>query len=420
MLRGTALSAARAVAVLRRVAPALAALAFAATLSTASVSATDAVSRKVVIVVGPSAGATDSYIARGREYATLARSLGATVVEIYSPRATWSRVSSAATGAAVLVYLGHGNGFPSPYSSLLNGATQDGLGLNPVDGTGYTAPVKYYGESVVGSSIRLAANSVVLLNHLCYASGSSEPGKGEPTWDVARQRVDNFAAGFIRAGARAVIADAHHPLGYELRLALSSGANFVAAWRKSPLAQGHERSFASKRSAGFTNYLDPDGTSTGFYRALTTTAGFATGSSPATVVAAAPLGAKASTAARVRSAPTTAGRVLTTLPVGQAVRVTAAFVGDSGGRTWAPVQTPNGQRGYVAAWLLRIAGTAVPTTDVVLRSGPSAAARAVATLSAGIRVTVSGSVADSSYRVWLAVRTSSGVAGYVPAWRMRP
>ena len=49
--------------------------------------------------------------------------------------------------------------------------------------------------------IELAKNAVVLLNHLCYASGNTEPGLPEGTLDQARQRVDNFAAGFIAAGA---------------------------------------------------------------------------------------------------------------------------------------------------------------------------------------------------------------------------
>ena len=47
----------------------------------------------------------------------------------------------------------------------------------------------------------------MILNHLCYSAGSSETGNPEPTIAVAKQRVDNFASGFLRAGARAVLAD---------------------------------------------------------------------------------------------------------------------------------------------------------------------------------------------------------------------
>ena len=67
-------------------------------------------SMKVVIVVGPVGSSTANYIYNARKYASQARSYGATVVEIYSPNATWSRVRTAAQGANVLIYLGHGNG----------------------------------------------------------------------------------------------------------------------------------------------------------------------------------------------------------------------------------------------------------------------------------------------------------------------
>ena len=75
-----------------------------------------AASHKVVIVVGPVGSATSNYKDSARRLASQARSYGASVVEIYSPNATWSRVSSAAKGANVLIYLGHGNGWPSPYA----------------------------------------------------------------------------------------------------------------------------------------------------------------------------------------------------------------------------------------------------------------------------------------------------------------
>ena len=64
----------------------------------------------------------------------------------------------------------------------------------------------YYGETSIANEIRFAKNAIVLLNHLCYSAGSSETGDPEPTIPVARERVDNFASGFIKAGARAVIA----------------------------------------------------------------------------------------------------------------------------------------------------------------------------------------------------------------------
>ena len=47
-----------------------------------------------------------------------------------------------------------------------------------------------------------------MFRHLCYASGNSEPGLPEGSTSDAIQRVDNYAAGFLRAGAKAVVAEA--------------------------------------------------------------------------------------------------------------------------------------------------------------------------------------------------------------------
>ncbi len=72
---------------------------------------------KVVVVAGPVESSTAKYVANAQRYAAQARSYGATVIEIYSPNATWARVKAAAQGANVLIYLGHGNGSPNPYGA---------------------------------------------------------------------------------------------------------------------------------------------------------------------------------------------------------------------------------------------------------------------------------------------------------------
>src|SRR6188508_3867404 len=84
---------------------------------------------KVVVVVGPAGSNTGNYIYNAKKYATIARGYGAKVVEIYSPNATWTRVRDALQGANLLIYLGHGNGWPSPYGPFQKN-TKDGLGLN--------------------------------------------------------------------------------------------------------------------------------------------------------------------------------------------------------------------------------------------------------------------------------------------------
>jgi hypothetical protein len=160
---------------------------------------------KVVVIVGPVGSNTASYKDNARRYASQARSYGASVTEIYSPNATWSRVKAAAQGANVLIYLGHGNGSPSPYGAFSK-YTKDGFGLNRTAGAG-NYNTKYWGEYYVYSQIHLAPNAVVILNRLCYASGNSEWGMANPTKTVAKTRVQNYASGFLRAGARAIFAE---------------------------------------------------------------------------------------------------------------------------------------------------------------------------------------------------------------------
>ena len=72
---------------------------------------------KVVIIVGPTGFLTDSYRSSADGIASAAESAGAQVEKVYSPKATWANVRAAVEGANIIVYLGHGNGFPNPYSS---------------------------------------------------------------------------------------------------------------------------------------------------------------------------------------------------------------------------------------------------------------------------------------------------------------
>jgi hypothetical protein len=160
---------------------------------------------KVVVVVGPVGSKTAEYIREGRALAAAARSYGASVTEIYSPNATWTRVRDAAQGAKLFIYLGHGNGWPSPYAPFRS-SSKNGLGLNRSANAGHSN-TQYYGESHIAQYIRFAPYAVVILNRLCYASGNSEWGTANPTRTTAIQRVDNYGYGFFKAGAKAVFAE---------------------------------------------------------------------------------------------------------------------------------------------------------------------------------------------------------------------
>jgi hypothetical protein len=216
----------------------------------------EAAGKKVVIVVGPTHSQTASYIDRGKRLAAQARSYGATVYEIYSPYATWSKVQKIAQGANVLIYLGHGNGWPSPYGPFQR-YTKDGMGLNATSGNGHNN-TKYYGEYYIDRYINLAPNAVVVLNHLCYASGNSEPGQPLPTVSTAIKRVDNYGAGFLNTNAKAVFAEGKSSAGFVLYGLFKTNRTMLQIFYSSSAAtRTYAFSFKSTRHPGAVGALDP-------------------------------------------------------------------------------------------------------------------------------------------------------------------
>jgi hypothetical protein len=215
-----------------------------------------AVGPKVVIVVGPAHSATADYISNARALARYARKLGASVYEIYSPNATWTRVKAAAQGAKLFIYLGHGNGWPSPYGPF-QPYTKDGIGLNASAGHGH-ANVKYWGEYYINRYINFAPNAVVILNRLCYASGNSEWGTRNPTRTTAMRRVDNYGAGFLRANARAVFADGLHRPYYVIYSLLRTNRTMGQIfWSASSAKRTYATTFNSSRTPRMRAVLDP-------------------------------------------------------------------------------------------------------------------------------------------------------------------
>jgi len=221
---------------------------------------------KVVIIVGATEGTTSKYRSNADAAYAEAIKYSTNVVKVYSPNATWSKVKSVTTGASVVIYMGHGNGWPSPYVYDPKYTTKDGFGLNATAGNG-DSNLKYYGEPSV-STLDLAPNAVILLHHLCYASGNSEPQNAEPTKSVAKQRVDNYGAGFLKAGAGVVIADGHSGPEAYLQALFTTDQSLSDLWRTQPNYHGNEFSFPSVRTSGKTALMDLETATSGYYRSF--------------------------------------------------------------------------------------------------------------------------------------------------------
>ncbi len=237
-----------------------------------------AVAPKVAIIVGPAGTQTSTNLSWGRAAATEARRYTSNVVTVFSPRATWTKVKAAMEGASLVVYIGRGRGFPSPYSSKLNQVSEDGLGLNPRENHGSTA-IKFYGEKYI-RTVNLSAHAVVVLSRAAYASGGSEPGQSAPSLTVARKRISNYAAGFLYAGAGAVIADQfHYPLTY-IRGVFTKNMSVDRMWRNASGNYDHVKTFSSTRGHSWVGRTDTKSSSSGFYRSI---AGHPTSTSTAEV-----------------------------------------------------------------------------------------------------------------------------------------
>ena len=102
-------------------------------------------SAKVVIIVGATHGDTSRYRNIADSAYAEAIQWSSNVVKVYSPNATWAAVKPALQGASVVVYLGHGNGWPSPYTYDPAFTTKNGLGLNSAANSGDNNTT-YYGE----------------------------------------------------------------------------------------------------------------------------------------------------------------------------------------------------------------------------------------------------------------------------------
>jgi len=192
--------------------------------------------QKVVIIVGPTGALTDNYRSKGDSIYATAVAAGATAVKVYSPNATWANVKAAVNGANIIVYLGHGNGFPNPYGTTELPDRHNGWGLNRTttngDGDNWSSTMVYCGEKVLrglltpsddaarltycggtaNDGITPAPNWVMIYSNACYAPGASEGSdpQGPATESKAFQHVRNYSFPGLSIGAGAYFATDMH------------------------------------------------------------------------------------------------------------------------------------------------------------------------------------------------------------------
>ena len=190
-----------------------AALAFAGGILAASPTPARAAAPKVAIIVGPvGATLTPKYIEWANATASAATAAGATVAKAYSPKATAASVLAAVAGANVVVYYGHGSGFPNPYSSTLDPNTVNGWGLQGPNAKGThedswsNGTLKYYGEAWIAANARPAAGFVMIYANACYAPGASEGWDTPASESVAKARVGYYSRAPLNMGAGAYFA----------------------------------------------------------------------------------------------------------------------------------------------------------------------------------------------------------------------
>ncbi|MEX1297177.1 MAG: FlgD immunoglobulin-like domain containing protein [Candidatus Limnocylindrales bacterium] len=284
--------------------------------------------KKAVIVAGPVHSLTAKYKAYAKDIADAAEAQGMETIRIFHPYAPAKRVRNQAQGADLFVYVGHGNGWPSPYGPFQED-TKNGLGLDPLDKEKRSPnTVIYKGANWLRDNLELAPNAVVILSHLSYASGNASSGMPIPTRSVAVQRVDNFANGFLSIGARVVWALGWQP-GADIVDALHTedatmDAVFQTRYREPVNPRngwiGHDPGYYdSERIPGARIHIDPH-PSEGYLRGVT--------------------GDLAFTTTAWRDA--TAQPPDTTAPVVSELRVSQAPGTISTASSSAPVFTPNG------------------------------------------------------------------------------
>jgi len=167
---------------------------------------------KVAIIVGPVGDLTPLYLRLAEDAAAAAEAAGADVARAYSPEATPANVLEAVEDANIVIYYGHGTGFPNPYSSYLNPASYNGWGLQGPRARGThedsfaNGTLKYYGEEWIAANAKPAPGFIMIYSNTCYAPGAGEGKDGPATPAQAQERVGYYSRAPLTMGASAYFA----------------------------------------------------------------------------------------------------------------------------------------------------------------------------------------------------------------------
>ncbi|NPV09788.1 MAG: hypothetical protein HPY83_17740 [Anaerolineae bacterium] len=207
-----------------------------------------AVPWKVVYVVGevdgPDGPTTAAYVDDARTQSAQLRQMGMTVVEFYPPNNRWADIVAAAADARVLIYAGHGVGWGGDPMLVGGMRLRSDESVHP---------------DQIRSQLRMAPPAVVLLNHVCYAAGTSTEDVNGTAYEEALRRVAEYSQPFLEAGLAGYYANWYYGFPSALLASLASGMTLGEAYEAyHDFSPATVQRLQHPRSAGDVLWLDYD------------------------------------------------------------------------------------------------------------------------------------------------------------------
>ena len=194
---------------------------------------------------GRPSGLTDLYRSVGAAAAREARRWTSDVVTVVSPERHLAGGQAALRGASIVVYLGHGNGLAVALSRCLYPPHPERARAQPgCRRWRHSPPVL---RRIVHRAARSASRPVRSSCSTTCAMRAATRSRACPRDRLtsARQRVDNYAAGWLRAGAGAVIADTFGEPRPTSRRSSAAREPSTGSWRGAPEFHDHVLPFAA-------------------------------------------------------------------------------------------------------------------------------------------------------------------------------